>query len=67
MVASNSGTASPKLGPSQRPSSNVFFGSFSTKVPELEDEGWSDDLLAAACIEYGWITLSQARKSCNGI
>ena len=24
----------------------MFFGSFSTKVPELGDEGWSDHLLA---------------------
>ncbi len=24
----------------------MFFGSFSTKVPELQDEGWSDDPLA---------------------
>ena len=30
----------------KRPVSNVFFGSFSTKIPELQDEGCSDHLLA---------------------
>lgn len=32
----------------RRPVANVIYGSFSTKVPELQDEGWSDDPLAGA-------------------
>ena len=40
------GTALSKLRPTQKPVANMFFGSFSTKVSELQDEGWSDHLLA---------------------
>ena len=41
LAASDGGTTFPKLRPTPRPYSNVFFGSFSPKVPELEGEGCS--------------------------
>ena len=38
LAGTDDGTASPILGHPQRPYSNVFFGSISPKVTELEDE-----------------------------
>ena len=41
LAASNDRTSLSELGCSRRPVANVFLGSFSPKVPELEDEGSS--------------------------
>ena len=49
--------------------SNVFFGSFSPKVPEFEDEGWSEvgEHFPASALQSAWNPHPAPTRSVGGL